>query len=78
MTNDDMKQLLLIDQEFGAGASTIGEKIAKRLGWNFFDQELTAEIARQARISVEVCQRRLERNDPFVQRLVNVHLARQF
>jgi len=72
VTNDDMKQLLLIDQEFGAGASTIGEKIAKRLNWNFFDQDLTAEIARQARIPVEDCRRRLERNDPFVHRLINV------
>jgi cytidylate kinase len=68
----DMKQLLLIDQEFGAGASTIGEKIAQKLGWNFFDQDLTAEIARQARIPVEDCHRRLERNDPFVHRLINV------
>jgi cytidylate kinase len=72
VTNDDMKQLLLIDQEYGAGASTIGETIAKRLGWNFFDQDLTAEIARQARIPVEDCRRRLERNDPFVHRLINV------
>jgi hypothetical protein len=53
--NDDMKQLLLIDQEYGAGASTIGEKIAKRLGWNFFDQVLTDEIARLAKIPVGVC-----------------------
>lgn len=67
-----MKQLLLIDQEFGAGAITIGEKIAKRLNWNFFDQALTDEIARLARIPVEACHRRLERNDPFIQRLVNV------
>src|SRR5271167_4723744 len=67
-----MKQLLLIDQEFGSGASTIGEIIAKRLGWNFFDQDLTAEIARLARIPVEDCRRRLERNDPFVHRLINV------
>lgn len=72
MTNDDMKQLLLIDQEFGAGASTIGATIAKRLGWNFFDQDLTAEIARQARIPVEDCHRRLERKDPFLHRLINV------
>lgn len=72
MTNNDMKQLLLIDQEYGAGASTIGEKIAQKLGWNFFDQALTSEIARLAKIPVEVCGRRLERNDPFVQRLVNV------
>lgn len=67
-----MKQLLLIDQEYGAGAITIGEKIAKRLNWNFFDQALTDEVARLAKIPVGVCQRRLERNDPVLQRLVNV------
>jgi hypothetical protein len=67
-----MKQLLLIDQESGAGASIIGEKIAKRLGWNFFDQALTNEIARLAKIPVDVCHRHLERDDPFLQRLVNV------
>lgn len=67
-----MKQILLIDREFGAGAITIGEKIAKRLNWSFFDEVLTQEIARLAKIPIEVCQRRLERNDPFLQRLVNV------
>jgi cytidylate kinase len=67
-----MKQLLLIDQEYGAGAITIGEKIAQKLGWNFFDQVLTDEIARLAKIPADVCGHRLERNDPFLQRLVNV------
>jgi hypothetical protein len=76
--NDDMKQLLLIDQEYGAGAITIGEKIAQKLGWNFFDQALTQEIARLAKIPVDVCHRRLERNDPFLQRLVNVILRGSF
>jgi hypothetical protein len=67
-----MKQLLLIDQEYGAGAITIGEKIAQRLNWNFFDQVLTDEVARLARIPVGVCEGRMERNDPVVQRLINV------
>jgi len=67
-----MKQILLIDQEYGAGADTIGEIIAKRLNWKFFDQALTSEIARLAKIPAEVCQRRLERNDPVLQRLVNI------
>jgi hypothetical protein len=67
-----MKQLLLIDQEYGAGASAIGELLAQQLGWRFFDQELTQEIARLANIPVTVCGRRLERNDPILQRLVNV------
>ena len=67
-----MKQLLLIDQEYGAGAIAIGERIAKRLNWKLFDQALTDEIARLAKIPVEVCERRLERNDPFLHRLINV------
>jgi hypothetical protein len=67
-----MKQLLLIDQEYGAGAITIGEKIAQKLGWGFFDQVLTDEIARLAKIPADVCGHRLEKNDPFLQRLVNV------
>jgi cytidylate kinase len=72
VTNDDMKQILLIDREFGAGASTIGEKLAARLNWKLFDQELTEEIARLARIPVKLCQRHEERADPWLQRLINV------
>jgi Cytidylate kinase-like family len=67
-----MKQILLIDREFGAGGSTIGEKLARRLNWKLFDQELTEEIARLARIPVHVCQRHEERADPWLKRLVNV------
>lgn len=68
----DMKQILVIDREFGAGGSTIGEKLAKRLNWKLFDQALSEEIARRARIPVDICQRREERTDPWLQRLINV------
>ncbi len=67
-----MKQILLIDREFGAGGATIGEKLAGRLGWKLFDDTLTQEIARQAKIPVDVCRRREERADPWLQRLVNL------
>jgi CMP/dCMP kinase len=67
-----MKQILLIDREFGAGCSTIGEKIAGLLNWKLFDQALTEEIARLAKIPVEVCKRHEERADPWLQRLINV------
>src|SRR5580700_4316471 len=67
-----MKQLLLIDHEFGAGASTIGKIVAKRLDWPCYDEALTQEVERLAKIPNEVCQRRLMQNDPVVQRLVNV------
>jgi hypothetical protein len=67
-----MKKILLLDREFGAGASTIGEKIATRLKWQLFDELLTQKIARLARIPVEVCRRREERVDPWPHKLVNL------
>jgi CMP/dCMP kinase len=66
-----MKQILLLDREFGAGASTIGERLAARLGWQLFDDVLTQEIAQLARIPVDVCRRHEERTDPWLRRLVN-------
>jgi cytidylate kinase len=70
--NRTMKQILLIDREFGAGGMTIAALLAERLKWKLFDDELTQEIARLAKIPVEVCRRHEERKDPFLQRLVNL------
>jgi len=67
-----MKEILVLDREFGAGASTIGERLARRLNWRLFDEEITREVAALARIPVDVCRRREERVDPWLQRLVNV------
>jgi hypothetical protein len=67
-----MKQLLLIDREFGAGGGDIGQKLATRLNWKLFDEALSEEIARLARIPVKVCQLHEERADPWLQRLINV------
>lgn len=67
-----MREILVLDREFGAGGSTIGDRIAERLNWRLFDEDLTREIAAAARIPVEVCRRREERVDPWLQRLVHV------
>jgi cytidylate kinase len=67
-----VREILVLDREFGAGGSTIGERLAQRLNWRLFDDELTREIAALARIPVDVCRRREERVDPWLQRLVNV------
>jgi CMP/dCMP kinase len=67
-----VRDILILDREFGAGGSTIGERIARRLDWKLFDEDLTREIAGLARIPVDVCRRREERVDPWLQRLVNV------
>jgi cytidylate kinase len=67
-----MKQILLIDREFGSGGTTIAEILAQRLNWKLFDDELSQEIARLAKIPVEVCRKREERKDPFLHRLVHL------
>lgn len=67
-----MREILVLDREFGAGGSTIGERLAGRLHWRLFDEDLTREIAAAARIPVDVCRRREERVDPWLQRLVHV------
>ncbi len=67
-----MRDILILDREFGAGGSTIAERLARRLNWRLFDDELTREIAALARIPVDVCRRREERLDPWLRRLVHV------
>lgn len=67
-----MKQILIIDREFGAGGTTIAAILAERLGWKLFDDALSQEIARLAKIPLEVCRKREERKDPFFHRLVHL------
>lgn len=67
-----MKQIILIDREFGSGGSPIAEILAKRLNWKLFDEELTREIARVANIPEELCRKREGRKDPIFRHLVNL------
>jgi cytidylate kinase len=67
-----MKEIILIDREFGAGGSTIAATLSQRLGWKLFDDELSQEIARLAKIPLEICKKREERKDPLVHRLINL------
>ena len=67
-----MKQILIVDREFGAGGSTIAQKCAEQLGWTLLDQSLTQEIARLANVSPETCEHCEERVDPWLVRLVNI------
>jgi cytidylate kinase len=67
-----MFRVLTVEREYGCGAGEIAEKIASRLGWKLWDQDLTAEIARVANVdtsSVSMCE---ERVDTTFQRLVKV------
>ncbi len=45
--------ILTISRMFGAGGKTLGEMIAKRLGYTFFDNELIQMVAEQAKVSTD-------------------------
>jgi cytidylate kinase len=67
-----MKQILVIEREYGAGASVIAEHAAARLGWKLYDQALTDEIAALAKVGPELCEKHEERVDPWIYRLAKV------
>jgi cytidylate kinase len=67
-----VKRVLVIEREFGAGGSAIAEKIAGRLGWKLLDHALTDQIAKLARLRPEECKKREEKLDPWLYRLARV------
>jgi cytidylate kinase len=67
-----MKRIVVIEREFGAGATVIAGQLARRLGWKLLDHALTDEIARLARAAPEDCQKNEERVDPWLYRLAKV------
>jgi cytidylate kinase len=67
-----MKQILVIEREYGAGGSNIAELAAKRLGWKLYDHALTEQIAALAKVHPDTCRKHEERVDPFLYRLAKV------
>jgi cytidylate kinase len=66
------KRILIIEREYGAGASVIAERAAQRLGWKLYDHALTEEIAKLAQVHPEACKKKEERMDPWLYRLAKV------
>lgn len=67
-----MYSVVTIEREYGAGGSVIAAKLAGRLGWKLYDQELTAEIARVAKVDQTAVARCDEQCDPLLYRLAKV------
>ena len=40
---------ITVEREYGSGGALIARRLAERLGWKLWDQELTAEIAKLQR-----------------------------
>jgi len=67
-------RIITVEREFGAGGTIIAEKLARRLGWKLWDQELTAEIARVAQVDRAAVERLDERCDSRFYRLMKVFM----
>ena len=48
-----MKKIITISRQFGAGGGTIGEILAKRLGFDYIDKELVFRTARDTNLTPE-------------------------
>ena len=62
-------RIITIEREYGCGAPDIAKRLASHLGWKLWDQQLTAEIARLAKVDPRQAARCDERLDPFIYRL---------
>lgn len=69
-----MIRTITIEREYGAGGGAIAQKLADRLGWKLWDQELTCEIARVARVDQSVVESMDERCDSLFYRLMKVFM----
>ena len=66
-------RIITVEREYGSGGGVIAQKLAQRLGWNLWDRDLTAEIARVARVDHRAALRCDERCDTLLYRLFKVY-----
>lgn len=45
--------VLCISRQFGAGGKTLGQRLARRLGWTFVFNDVLIEVAKEAKVSTE-------------------------
>jgi cytidylate kinase len=69
-----MIRTITIEREYGAGGAAIAEQLAEQLGWKLWDQTLTAEIARLAKVDQACVERMAERCDSAFYRLMKVFM----
>ena len=69
-----MIRIITFEREYGAGVAAIAEKLAARLGWKLWDQQLTREIARIVQADQAAVQPLEERVDPLFYRLMKVFM----
>ncbi len=71
-------QILTLEREYGSGGNAIAGKVAERLGWKLWDQELTQEIATRLDCDCRAVEEHEERRDPAAYRLLKAFMRGSF
>jgi Cytidylate kinase-like family len=71
-------RVITLEREYGSGGGEIAAKIAARLGWKLWDQELTEEIARRLDCDCRAVEEHEERRDPAYYRLLKAFMRGSF
>ena len=58
-----MNQIITIGREFGSGGRELGRRLARELGFDYYDREILTAIAERTSLSEEYVQRVVE-NQP--------------
>jgi cytidylate kinase len=74
----DVIKVITIEREYGSGAGGIAETLAGRLGWTLWDREITCEIARRLKCSIQSVEQREEKLDTAFYRLVKTFMRGSF
>jgi cytidylate kinase len=73
-----MIRTITIEREYGSGAVDVARKLAERLGWKLWDQELTNEIARLMDCPSHTVEAHEERRDSLRYRLFKAFMKGSF
>lgn len=70
--------VLCISRQFGAGGKTMGQRLAKRLGWTFVYNDVLIEVAKEAKVSTEWVEAVDKEAGDWLMRFVNKLVAKDF
>jgi cytidylate kinase len=70
--------VITISRQFGAGGITLGKKIAKQLGYNFYDNEIIQLVANQANVSTRWVESMEKEAGGKMQRIISGLVSRSF
>lgn len=66
-------RVITVEREYGSGGANIARQLCEKLGWKLWDQDITSEIARVAKVDPKAARICDERVDSLLSRLFRVY-----